>query len=118
LLIAPAYYYRRAVGLASRLPAALDLPDLGILGVAGEERGGAEPARPGGLAAGFAAVADASPGRGRGRPVRADLVAVAVNEGIAQCGTLPGQGPRQALDEVGEIIAADRMVERAGAVGE
>jgi hypothetical protein len=30
-------------------------------------------------AAGSAAVADANPGRGRGRPVRADLVAVAVS---------------------------------------
>ncbi len=58
----PAAYYGRAAGLASRLPAALDLPDLRIVGVAGEERGGTEPARPGGLVAGFATVADTNRG--------------------------------------------------------
>jgi 8-hydroxy-5-deazaflavin:NADPH oxidoreductase len=31
---------------------------------------------------------------------------------------LPGQSPRQCLDEVAEISTADRVVERAGAVGE
>jgi hypothetical protein len=33
-------------------------------------------------------------------------------------GALPGQSPRQFLDEVPEIMAADRMVQRASAVSE
>jgi hypothetical protein len=54
---------------------------------------------------------------GRGRPVRADVGAVAVS-GHRAVRDVTGSGPGQALDEVGEIIAADRVVERAGAVGE
>ena len=36
----------------------------------------------------------------------------------AACRTLLGQGPHQVFGEVAEIIAAGRMVERAGAVSE
>jgi len=51
-------------------------------------------------------------------PGRADLVAVAVAGHRAVRGALPGQSPRQFLDEVAEIITADRAVERASAVTE
>ena len=77
-----------------------------------------DPHDRGGLAAGFAPVVGARPGRGRGRPVRADLAAVAVAGHRAVRGALPGQSLRQFLDEVAEIITADRMVERASAVTE